>query len=251
MEHKIRVYFQPAFLICIAILAGGEITKSILGIVIPDKEPLPLKKTLELLDEENLKPYEVIMKFKIENEQIVKELGTEDYIQWTLKDTEPLIDSTAQELMLFITYYKLPDVVPHVPEECYTGGGYEKIESESITFEINNNAGFMKSIRGKYLVFGSKNSNLWQGKGKFPVLYFFRVNGKYVGSREEARITLNKNIFGKFSYFSKVELVFNQGDIVPDKEGAFKASQKLLGVILPILEAEYWPEWQKEESGGE
>lgn len=249
MGHKMRVYFQPAFLICVAVLVGSEFIKPILGIVIPDKQPLPLKKSLELLDEEDLTPYQVISKFKIENKQIVKELGTEDYIQWVLQDTELLTNSSTRKLMLFITYYKLPDVVPHVPEECYTGGGYQKIASESITFEINNKAGFSRNIQGKYLVFGSTNFNPWQSKGKFPVLYFFRVNGAYVGSREEARITLNKNIFGKFSYFCKVELVFNEGITAPSKEEALIASQKLLGAILPFLETEYWPDWKKGVGG--
>jgi hypothetical protein len=31
----------------------------------------------------------------------------------------------------------------------------------------------------------------------------------------------------------------------PSKEQAVSASQKLLGVILPLLEKEYWPDWEK------
>jgi hypothetical protein len=58
-------------------------------------------------------------------------------------------------------------------------------------------------------------------------------------------MTLNKNIFGKHSYFCKVELVFNQQSPPPGKEEAVQASQKLLRLILPILEAEHWPEWEE------
>jgi len=243
MRYNMQVYFQPAFLICIAVLAGSEIIKPILGMVIPDKEPLPLKKPLDLLDEEDLTPYKVISKTKIENKQIVKELGTQDYIQWVLEDTDVVADSGVRRLLLFITYYELPDKVPHVPEECWTGGGYERLASDSITLEINGNGGFRKNIRGKCLVFGTPKSSLWQSRGKFPILYFFRVNGKYVGSREEARITLNKNIFGKYSYFSKVELALNQSVDAPDKEETLAVGQKLFSVILPILEREHWPDW--------
>lgn len=256
MGHSMRVYFQPAFLICVAVLAAGEIIKPILGVVIPDKEPLPLKKPLAFLEEENLSPYRVISKTEIENKQVVKELGTEDYIQWVLEDTEVSANSAVRNLMLFITYYDLPDKVVHAPEECYMGGGFERLSSDSITFEVNNENGFRKNIQGEYLVFGSTKSDLWQRQGKFPVMYFFRVNGKYMGSREETRITLNKNIFGKFSYFSKVELAFNQG-ILPDKEEAIAAEERLLGVILPILEAKYWPDWpvlskvEEKKEGGE
>ncbi len=267
MGPKMRVYFQPAFLICIAVLTGGEIIKPILGMVIPDKEPLPLKKPLDLLDEEDLSPYKVISKTKIENKQIVKELGTEDYIQWVLEDTDVAADSAVRKLLLFITYYELPDVVPHVPEECYTGSGFQRLTSDSITLEITHHglpdrkkhgqdgrATIRKKIQGKCLIFGTTKSNIWQKQGKFQVLYFFNVNNEYAGSREEARIALNKNIFGKYSYFSKVELAFNQsptlqsyGDeatsLVAGEKEALAAGQKLLGVILPILEARHWPDW--------
>ncbi|MHC4634213.1 MAG: hypothetical protein ACYSYU_03220, partial [Planctomycetota bacterium] len=50
------------------------------------KYPLPLKKSLELLDENRLAPYEVVLKKKIENEEVLKSLGTKDYIQWILRD---------------------------------------------------------------------------------------------------------------------------------------------------------------------
>jgi hypothetical protein len=76
-------------------------------------------------------------------------------------------------------------------------------------------------------------------------LYFFKVNGQYAGSREEARIALNKNLFGKYSYFCKVELVFNVSSVAPSKEEAVAASEKLLAVILPILEQEHWPDWER------
>ena len=70
---------------------------------------------------------------------------------------------------------------------------------------------------------------------KFPVLYLFKVNSDYAGSREGARIALNENLFRKSSYFSKVELVFNQRSTPPSKEQAVTASQKLLSIILPIF----------------
>jgi hypothetical protein len=104
-RYNMRVYLQPAFLICIAVLAIGEIIKPILGVVIPDKEPLPLKKPLDLLDEKDLGHYKVISKVGIENRQIIKELGTEDYIQWVLEDTDVKFDSVVRKMLLFITYY--------------------------------------------------------------------------------------------------------------------------------------------------
>lgn len=247
-RHNIRVYFQPAFLICVVVLttagAGMSIAIKSFGVFLR-KEPLPLKKSFDFLDENDLASYKVISKHKIENEEIITALGTEDYIQWVLEDTEAEDNSAVEKFMLFITYYRLPDRVPHVPEECYAGGGFQRLASDSITFEIANKAGFKRELRGKYLVFGSTKADFWRKGERFPVLYLFKVNGDYAASREEARIALNKNLFRKSSYFCKVELVFNQTLIPPNKGQAIKAGEKLLGVILPVLEEKYWPDWQE------
>jgi len=243
---NIRVYLQPAFLICTAVLAtagaGMSVTINKLGLYLK-KEPIPLKKPLDLLDEHGIAPYKVEPdnKFKIENEEVAEALGTKDYIQWILEDTNAEVNSPAKHCLLFITYYDCPDRIPHVPEECYVGGGFQRLASDSVTLEIKNDSGFERKIPGKYLVFGSSKANLWQSTEKFPVLYFFKVNREYAGGREEARIALNKNLFQKHSYFSKVELAFNQASIPPSKEEAIAASEKLLSVILPILENEHWP----------
>ncbi|MBN1804099.1 MAG: exosortase-associated EpsI family protein [Sedimentisphaerales bacterium] len=246
-ENIIRIYFQPAFLICVVVLttagAGMSIAIKSFGVYLK-KEPLPLKKSLDLLDEDDLGPYKIISKQKIENDEIITALGTEDYIQWILRDTEKIDSDNAEKFMLFVTYYQLPDRVPHVPEECYAGGGFQRLASDSVTLEINDNAGFDKKLRGKYLVFGNTKADFWRKGEKFPVLYIFRVNGEYAASREEVRIVLNKNLFNKSSYFCKVELVFNQTLIPPDKEQAIKAGEKLLAVILPVLEAKHWPDWE-------
>jgi hypothetical protein len=248
-NNDIRVYLQPAFVICVLVLAAAGASMSVtmkkLGIIL-QKEPLPLKKSLELLDEGNLAPYKVVLpKLKIQNEEILKALGTKDYIQWILEDTEQPANSPVKECLLFITYYELPDRVPHVPEECWTGGGYQRLVRESVTFDIDNHVDFKAKVPGKYLVFVPKNVSLWQSDVRIPNLYFFKVNGQYAGSREEARVVLNQNLFGKYSYFCKVELVFGRNSAAPSKEEAVAASEKLLAVILPILEEEHWPDWEK------
>ena len=246
IRDSVRVYLQPAFVICVFVLAvagvGMSITMRRLGIIL-DKEPLPLKRSLERLDEADLSPYIVVPpKLKITNEQVLNALGTEDYIQWVLEDTERAATSPVKKCLLFVTYYPLPDRVPHVPEECWTGGGYEKLRSEDVELHVNNRAGVTTGIPSKYLVFGSKSATLWQSGVRIPNVYFFRVNGQYAGSRQEARIALNKNLFGKHSYFCKVEVVFNAGSTAPSKEEAVGACEKLLAVILPILEREHWPD---------
>jgi hypothetical protein len=242
----VKYYTQPAFLICAAILAiaGGGMSVAIksFGIYLK-KDPWPLKKSLDLLDEKGLAPYKVVSKSEIESEDVVDSLGTKDYIQWVLEDLDAPANSTVRYCSLFITYYELPDRVPHVPEECYMGSGFQKLASDSVALEVG-----IRKIPAKYLVFTSTGSDYWQRSTKFPILYLFSANGEYINSREDVRLVLNKNIRGKHSYFSKVEWKFfnadlkgQQGSAYPAKKEAVAASQKLLGVILPILEKEHWP----------
>lgn len=246
MRQEIRIYLQPAFLICAVVLVIGAVAMDRLHV---DKVPLPLKKSFDLLDEKALAPYKLVSKEKIGHEQVVKELGTEDYIQWVLEDPDAAADSAVRKCMLFITYYELPDVVPHVPEECYIGLGHQVLASESVTFEIDSGPGLREAekIQGRYLVFAGTNSkNLWVG-GKFSVLYLFNVNGIYANSREDARWALNRHILSKYAYFSKVEWKFSNTrlgqTIYPGRAEAVAASEKLLAVILPVLEKEHWPDW--------
>jgi len=236
-----KPYIQPAFLICVALLA---IASAAMERVHVEKEAFPLKKSLDLLDENNLTPYKVISKPRIRNEEIVKSLGTEDYIQWVLEDPDAPADGAVRKCSLFITYYKLADQVPHVPEECYIGSGHQRLVSDSVTFVVNK-YGSEQKILGRHLVFESTSSGYWGTSEKFSVLYLINVNGDYANSRERARWLLNKNIFRKHVYFCKVEWNFLSGSgarTYPKIKEAMAASQKLLGVILPILEKAHWPD---------
>jgi hypothetical protein len=237
-------YLQPAFLICAAVLglagAGMSMTERLLGLYL-EKEPLPLKKPLSSMDEAKLAPYLVTGKLSIENKDVLKKLGTGDYIQWILEDPRVPVDSAARKVLLFITYYELPDRVPHVPEECYAGSGYPRLSKDSIVFQAGA-PGQIQHISGTYLLFGASAGNVLQGGGQFPVLYLFRVNGQYAGNRDDARLALNRNLFSKHAYFCKIELAFNQGDVAPAKAAAVEASERLLSVVLPILEQDHWPD---------
>lgn len=248
VDSAYKYYIQPAFLICAAILAiaGGGMSIAIktFGVYLK-KDPWPLKKSLDFLDESGLAPYKVVSKDKIESEDVVNSLGTRDYIQWVLEDLDAPANSAVRFCSLFITYYELPDKVPHVPDECYMGSGFQRLTSDSVILGLGT-----REIPARYLVFAKTASDYWQKSIKFPVLYLFRANGDYVNSREDVRLVLNENIRGKHSYFSKVEWKFfntgfsvagKQVGVYPTKEEAVMASQKLLDVILPVLEKEHWP----------
>ncbi len=237
-------YLQPAFLICAAVLAsagaGMSVAERQLGLYLK-KEPLPLKKPLAAMDEAKLAPYRVAGKMSIDNKDVLKKLGTEDYIQWILEDPRVPPDSAVRNVLLFITYYELPDRVPHVPEECYVGSGYPRLARDSVVFETGT-SDQIRRVPGTYLSFGASATNVLQGGGQFPVLYLFRVNKEYAGDRDDVRLALNRSLFSKHAYFCKIELAYNQGNIAPAKAAAVEAGEKLLSVVLPILEREHWPD---------
>ncbi|MFH1371164.1 MAG: hypothetical protein ABII09_07765 [Planctomycetota bacterium] len=244
-------YLQPAFLICVGVLAlsasAMSATVKLAGIYMK-KEPLSLKTPLSRLDSSGLMPYKAVAKQEIKNPDVLETLGTEDYIQWTLEDTSVPADSKTRFCTLFITYYGQPDQVPHVPEECYIGGGLRQVSSEAVTLTIKpgeQGAVSERPVSAHFLVFAVTKPDIWGSEITFPIFYTFSVNGEYAGGRAETRLIMNKNLFGKFSYFSKVEWKFYNNSfervVYPDKQEALAASENLLSAILPVLEKEHWP----------
>jgi hypothetical protein len=253
MKGYLKNYLQAPFLISIIILAafagGMSYCKSRYGVNFI-KKAIPLKQPLDLLDEKLLKPYKVLNKARIDNKDVLESLGTEEYLQWFVEDTTADELSPVKDCSIFITYYTgNPDQVPHVPEACYTGGGSEVQERFSLGLNIGDVNIPQLPKDGKIpatgLVFGRKSSEIWQSSAKFPVIYFFKVNGQYKGGRTAVRIALG-DLTSEYSYFSKIEIKFyNVRGLYPDKEQAVKATEKLLKVLLPVLERNHWPDWNK------
>jgi hypothetical protein len=253
MKSFIKNYFQPSFLLSVICLlaTSGYINyrKAHYGLT-QIKESLPLKQSFNLLDEKLLEPYKVLEKSKIENQDVLESLGTEDYLQWILDDTTVDVMSPVRNCSMFITYYTgNPDQVPHVPEACYTGGGNQVESSSSVALDIGDvNSPEIprgEKIPATALVFSQKSAEIWQTTATFPVIYFFKVNGTYEGNRNNVRIALG-NMTSKYSYFSKVELkFFNARGVYPDKQQSIEAAQKLLKVLLPVLEKNHWPDWKR------
>ncbi|MFA5292058.1 MAG: hypothetical protein WC496_03395 [Phycisphaerae bacterium] len=252
MKSFIKSYLQPSFILsvaCLLITAGFiRCYRSYHGIT-PIKKPLPLKMPFDQLDEKLLEPYKVLEKSKIENKDVLESLGTEDYLQWIIEDTTVDVMNPVRNCSVFVTYYTgNPDQVPHVPEACYVGGGNQVESSSSINIDIGdtNIAGIAsgEKIPATILLFTRKTTEIWQATSKFPVIYFFRVNGKYKGNRTTVRIALG-DLTSEYSYFSKIELkFFNSRGIYPDNQQSIEAAGRLLKVLLPVLEKNNWPDWK-------
>lgn len=260
MNDALRFLKTPSFLLCAGILAAASASKEFtirqMGIHF-SKLPIPLKASLEKLDETKLASYAVIRKNRITNRDVLDSLGTEEYLQWELEDKEMPSDSPLRFCSLFITYYTgNPDMVPHVPDECYVGGGNRKLGDETLEVAIDKTfwpdamrAKVPDAIRFQSILFSQISRGPMPTEKELRVQYFFKTNGKYASSRTETRAILGGNFFGRYSYFCKVEWKFYgigfSEILYPDKKQVLEGSRKLLSVVLPILEADHWPDWEK------
>lgn len=250
-ETGIKTYLKPAFVVCVGILLAAAIAKETviraLGVQMV-KESIALQRPLEEMDASVLAPFELKKKSRIDNRDVLESLGTEEYLQWALEDTEAAPDSPTRYCSLFITYYTgNPDMVPHVPDECYVGGGNERLSGGVVTIDVPRGDGGQE-LAFQYIAFRNFDRKTMR-EDVFSVQYFFHANGKYCGSRTDTRLTLGSNWFSKYSYFCKVEWKFygvgSFGLTYPDKAEALAASAKLMKGLLPELEKNHWPDWEK------
>ena len=244
-------YLKASFLICAAVLLVAASTKAIiikkLGVKLT-KLAIELQMPFDDFDETALSPYEVVNKHKIQNRDILDSLGTEEYLQWMLEDTEVERSSPMRYCSLFITYYTgNPDMVPHVPNECYVGGGNEFQSGQILSVELPEQG----KVGFQYVKFRQTNQDSLKDSASFSVQYLFHANGTYCQSRTETRTALF-DWFSRYSYFCKVEWKFEGRDAFgatyPDKAQTLEASTKLLSALLPELEKNHWPNWEKIDS---
>jgi len=246
-----RSYLRPAFLVCVVVLSaaavGMDLAIRYTGAVLV-KAPVELRKPFDAFDRKALGNYRVIGDYRIDSPDVLESLGTDDYFQWEIEDPDAAENSTVRYCSLFVTFYGSPDRVPHVPEECYLGGGFRRIASELIQLSLPAVAG-AGSLDVRYLLFVRDKAEIWQGDTKYPVMYFFRVNGEYANDRTGVREVLARNFFGEYSYFSKVEWRFYgkrySEPVYPTREETVAASERLLSRVLPVLERDHWPIWDK------
>lgn len=247
----LKSYLKPSFIICVAVLLTAAVAKEavirVLGVQMV-KLPIPLQHPLEDMDADTLAPYELKNSSRITNRDVLESLGTEEYLQWALEDTEAEPASPTRYCSLFITYYTgNPDMVPHVPDECYVGGGNQRDTGGTVTMDVPRADGSQK-LSFQYVVFKNIDPKLMTEE-TFSVEYFFHANGDYCSNRTETRLKLGSNWFSKYSYFCKVEWKFYGADsfglIYPDKDQTLRASQKLMARLLPELEINHWPDWEQ------
>ena len=208
------------------------------------KLPLPLKKALTALDVEALAPYQVVERVVLDP-TVVEALGTDRYLNWVLEDSSLPSGDPLRRASLLVTYYSGgQDLVPHTPDVCFLGTGYEpaqphenrKIEVRSLPAESA-----MVPIRVCTFV----RTSVFQHK-KHSVVYTFFCNGRAVCTRTDVRLLIN-NPTNTYAYFSKVEVSFPRATRAQNIEGA----QKLFERLLPVLRRDHWPDFEAAEEAGE
>jgi hypothetical protein len=206
------------------------------------REAIGLRRPLDRIDESSLAPFRIVSRLKIQDTAVLSSLGTTDYVQWAVQESTPDGVAAGQSVLVFITYYGRPDRVPHVPEECYGGAGFQCLGTEPVSLELGG-PGQRRSVAARVLNFGPTRQDAAAGTANIPVVYLFRVNGRYAADRDAVRRVLNRDFLSGRSYFSKVELVFGNGaDLPPDKARVLETSRRLLSRLLPVLEQDHWPE---------
>jgi hypothetical protein len=205
------------------------------------KERVDLRKKLQEFDTGKMWPYKLVRKEKITSE-VEEALGTKDYLQLGFEDTRVRSENDfGRYVNFFVTYYTGdPDQVPHVPDVCYLGGGWDPGGENNTVIKLPGLGLPDNSLPIRVLFF--KNS-----RGMAPmvqtVIYFFSVNGAFVEERMGVRLHL-ADIRLKYAYFSKVEISTVTQEI-PPKEKVTELAQQFLARALPILMQEHWADWKE------
>ncbi len=231
-KSMLRIQFGLAVLVLGASATLLQVAKSknLLRII---KAPLPVRKPLDQLDRRNLLPFEVI-NAETFSEEIVEELGTNQYISWVVKTLDPK-SGDYRGGTVSVTYYTgVVDQVPHVPEECMTQGiGAFTLDSDDSAQMQLSRLGQTIPIRKQvYLAPRRLNSRTY-------VYYTFSVNGEFLANRTAVRRRM-ASISDTHLYYSKVEVGF-KAHVEMDTADIDERARDLLDRVITELVAAHWP----------
>lgn len=225
-------------LLCAKFVVSPQFDKLGLG---GEKESLELRRPLGQMSKQNLGPYVFKTNLNISPE-VEDALGAKDYLNWLFVDTSVTDQKNPLRFIrFFVTYYSGGrDLVPHVPDECFLGSGYQAVEKENLTLPIES---LDLDLPIRALTF--QKSDVF-GSDKPTVLYTFHCNGEFTETRDGVRTRIH-SLLNKYAYFSKIEITLggtgrNIGS--PGREESIQAANKFLNVILPRLVNDHMPDWE-------
>ena len=206
------------------------------------KGAVPLKRDLSLFSKESLKPeFELHPRVpRVIGEDELQTLGTHDYVTIRMVDRlkDPSDPTSVAEV--FITYYTgKPDMVPHVPDECYLAGGFEQVgQAYTQEFHVPGAEADNDQLPVRVIQFRARGGRLGalREDRDFAIFYFFRTNDHYATTRNEVRLALS-NPFDKYAYYSKIEIRLMDNSLarLATVEEGEKALPGVLAKLMPIL----------------
>lgn len=208
------------------------------------KLPLPLRAPLTALSEEGLAPYVVRRRHVLES-AVVEALGTDQYLSWTLEDTDVPPDDPLRYANLLVTYDTGGrSLVPHRPEVCFLGSGYEPAQAhENLELELDRPGVLPMHVPVRVCTFAR---TALRDRTRISVVYLFYCNGEFIANPFGVRMMLNKPT-NTYAFFSKVEISFPRGT----RSENIKGTRKLLDRVLPLLVSSHWPDFKSAEDAAE
>lgn len=248
------------YYVCVGILALCALTMQTVAQILGNhfrKAAVPLKRPLAAMDRYKLAPEYML---HIEPpaalpEEMIEWLGTREYLSWRVVDTRRDRADGVNTAHLFITYYTgKPDMVPHVPDECYLAGGYDCLSAETIEVTVPGAGAPNDRVGVRLLGFVPSGATL---RGQNPhdaathVMYFFLCNGRYAVTRDEVRL-IQANLFDKYAYYAKIEIRFTDYSMrrQADRASSAAAIEPLLRKMLPMLLNDHIANWDELNARG-
>ncbi|MCG3125694.1 MAG: hypothetical protein CHACPFDD_00519 [Phycisphaerae bacterium] len=248
------------YYVCVGVLLVCALTMQTVAQLLGNhfrKAAVPLKRPLAAMDRYKLAPEYTL---HIEPpaalpEEMIEWLGTREYLSWRVVDTRHDRADAVNTAHLFITYYTgKPDMVPHVPDECYLAGGYDCLSAETIEVPVPEVGAPRDRVGVRLLGFVPSGATL---RGQNPhdaathVMYFFLCNGRYAVTRDEVRL-IQANLFDKYAYYAKIEIRFTDYSMrrQADRQASAEAVGPLLRKILPLLLKDHVADWNELNARG-
>lgn len=242
--HGAAKIASPPFLVAVILLGAAALLVGPVARWIDfkqTKKALPLKAPLSTLALDALGPYEVRRR-DILDPSVVDALGTTHYISWALEDTSVSATDPLRTIRLLVTYYSGGStLVPHTPDVCFRGSGYDAAqphENREITVSTLGSHDRILPVRlctfVKTAVFNQE---------KTSVVYTFHSNGRFVATRTGVRL-LTHNPTDTYAYFSKVEVSFPPP---ATREETLQGARRLFERLLPMLIRDHWPDFEDAE----
>lgn len=207
---------------------------------------------------------------------IEHELGTTEYIERQYVDTrhadadvlakwnaaERKTDDLRSELLmsvlrndpmglvrLHVAYYTgSVDTVPHIPDRCMLGGGFEMLDRGVVTLPARPLEDGSTGNRPLNVSFSRFQRP--EGNGGPPrttnVAYFFEVNGDYEHDAITGVRKRLQNLFETHAYFAKIEVAVDVQGPAPDPDAALAKARlaDFLSHALPDIER-CLPDWEQ------